>query len=114
MPFFFVKLTPNGRMVAAGAAAGPLPPDFVMEMFAAFQESMSFATFSANTDCVPEADRRAATAELVAAARRGELRMAVHEMLSLEQAMRAHQKMEAGEVFGRIVLGRAAESLFPD
>jgi NADPH2:quinone reductase len=81
MPFFFVKLTPNGRMVAAGAAAGPPPADFVMEMFAAFQESMSFATFSANTDCVPEADRRAATAELVAAARRGELRMAVHEML---------------------------------
>jgi NADPH:quinone reductase len=28
----------------------------------------------------------------------------VHEQLSLEQAVLAHQKMDAGEVFGRIVL----------
>ena len=30
--------------------------------------------------------------------------MVVHELLSLEQAVLAHQKMDAGEVFGRIVL----------
>jgi NADPH:quinone reductase len=30
--------------------------------------------------------------------------MVVHELLPLEQAVLAHQKMEAGEVFGRIVL----------
>jgi hypothetical protein len=66
------------------------------------QKSMSFATFS--TDTVPAADRRAAIAELLAAASRGELRAAVHEVLPLEQAVVAHQKMEAGEVFGRIVL----------
>ena len=73
-----------------------------MELFAAFQKSLSFATFSANT--VPDADRRAVTAELFAAAARGELRSVVHERLPLEQAALAHQKMEAGEVFGRIVL----------
>jgi NADPH2:quinone reductase len=28
----------------------------------------------------------------------------VHEVLPLEQAMLAHRKMEAGEVFGRFVL----------
>jgi NADPH:quinone reductase len=28
----------------------------------------------------------------------------VHEPLPLEQAVGAHQKMDAGEVFGRIVL----------
>ena len=28
----------------------------------------------------------------------------VHEVLPLEQAVLAHQKMDAGEVFGRIVL----------
>ena len=73
-----------------------------MEMFAAFQKSMSFATFS--TDTVPEPDRRAATAELFAAAGRGELRVVMHELLPLEQAVLAHQKMDVGEVFGRIVL----------
>ncbi len=38
------------------------------------------------------------------AASRGELQMVVHELLPLEQAVLAHQKMDAGEVFGRIVL----------
>jgi hypothetical protein len=42
-----------------------------MAMFAAFQRSTSFATFS--TDTVAEPDRRAATAGLFAAASRGEL-----------------------------------------
>jgi hypothetical protein len=28
----------------------------------------------------------------------------MHELLPLEQAVLAHQKMDAGEVFGRIVL----------
>jgi NADPH:quinone reductase len=102
MPSFFAKLNPNGRMVAVGAVAGDPPEDFGMEMFAAFQKSMSFATFSGNT--VTEPDRRAVTAELFAAAGRGELHSVVHEQLPLEQAGLAHQKMEAGEVFGRIVL----------
>ena len=102
MPSFFARLNPNGRMVAVGAVAGNPPADFGMQMFAAFQKSMSFATFSANT--VTEADRRTVTAELFAAAARGELRSVVHEVLPLEQAALAHQKMTAGEVFGRIVL----------
>ena len=102
LPSFFARLNPNGRMVAVGAVAGDPPADFGMRMFAAFQKSMSFATFSANT--VPEADRRAATAELFAAAAAASCSSVVHELLPLEQAALAHQKMDAGEVFGRIVL----------
>jgi NADPH:quinone reductase len=85
---------------------GDPPADFGLTMFAAFQKSMSFATFSGNT--VPEADRRAKTAEVFAAAVRGELRSVVHELLPLEQAVLAHRKMAAGEVFGRIVLAPLA------
>jgi NADPH:quinone reductase-like Zn-dependent oxidoreductase len=102
MPSFFARLNPNGRMVALGVVAGPPPADFGMEMFAAFQKSMSFATFSANT--VTEPERLATTAELFGAASRGELHAVVHELLPLEEAVLAHQKMRAGEVFGRIVL----------
>jgi NADPH:quinone reductase len=102
VPSFLARLNPNGRMVAVGAVAGNPPADFGMEMFAAFQKSLSFATFSANT--VSETDRRAVTGELFSAAVRGELRSVVHEVLPLEQAALAHQKMTAGEVFGRIVL----------
>ncbi|MFE2996193.1 alcohol dehydrogenase catalytic domain-containing protein [Nocardia sp. NPDC059246] len=89
------------RAVASAETLVPLP-----EMVVAFRKSMSFATFSADT--VPAPDRRAATAELFAAAASGELEAVVHETLSLEQAVLAHQKMEAGEVFGRIVLTPSA------
>jgi NADPH:quinone reductase-like Zn-dependent oxidoreductase len=106
LPSFFDRLNPNGRLVSVGAMAGEPPADFGMKVFAGFQKSMSFATFSANT--VTEADRRSATAELFAAASRGELRSVVHELLPLEQAVLAHQKMAAGEVFGRIVLTPSA------
>ncbi|MEU4892563.1 zinc-binding dehydrogenase [Streptomyces sp. NPDC044780] len=102
LPSFFAKLNPNGRMVAIGVVGGLPPADFGGEMLAAFRKSMSFATFSADT--VPEADRRAVRAEQFAAAVRGELRTVVHQLLPLEQAVLAHRKMDAGEVFGRIVL----------
>jgi NADPH:quinone reductase-like Zn-dependent oxidoreductase len=73
-----------------------------MTMMAAFQKSLSFATFS--TDTVPAPDRSSVRISQFAAAGRGELQMVVHEVLPLEQAVLAHQKMDAGEVFGRIVL----------
>jgi NADPH2:quinone reductase len=102
LPSFFTRLNPNGRLVAVGAVGGQPPADFGMTMMAAFQKSMSFATVSADT--VTPADRRAVRAEQFAAAGRGELHVVVHEQLSLEQAVLAHEKMDAGEVFGRIVL----------
>ena len=102
MPSFFARLNPNGRMVVVGVVAGYPPADFGMTMFAAFQKSLSFATFS--TDTVPEPDRRAVRTEQFEAASRGELQLVVHELLPLEQAVLAHQKMDSGEVFGRIVL----------
>jgi NADPH:quinone reductase len=102
MPSFFARLNPNGRMVVVGVVGGPPPADFGTTMMAAFQKSMSFATFSGAT--VPEPDRRAVRAQQFAAASRGELHAVVHELLPLEQAALAHQKMDDGEVFGRIVL----------
>ncbi|MFD6160595.1 zinc-binding dehydrogenase [Nocardia sp. NPDC060256] len=102
LPSFFTKLEPNGRMVVVGAMAGMPPADFGAPMIPRFQKSLSFATFSADTVSLP--DRRTATAELFAAATRNELEAVVHEILSLNQAVLAHQKMEAGKVFGRIAL----------
>jgi NADPH:quinone reductase len=43
------------------------------------------------------------TAELFAAAR-AELEAVVHEVSPLDQTVPAHRKLDAGEVFGRIVL----------
>ena len=43
-------------MVVVGVVAGYPPADFGMTMMAAFQKSLSFATFS--TDTLPAPDRR--------------------------------------------------------
>ncbi|MDQ0797797.1 zinc-binding dehydrogenase [Streptomyces sp. B1I3] len=102
MPSFLDRLNPNGRMVAVGAVAGQPPADFGTKLMAAFQKSLSFATFSTAT--VTRADRRAVRSEQFAAASRGEIETVVHELLPLDGAALAHQKMDAGEVFGRIVL----------
>ncbi len=102
LPGFFAKLKPNGRMVALGVVGGQPPQDFGTELFTAFRKSLSFAVFSA--DSIPWADRRAVLADVFAAATRGELTSVVHEVLPLTDAVAAHRKMQAGEVFGRIVL----------
>lgn len=99
---FFSRLRPNGRMVMVGAVGGFPPDDFAKAMFPAFQKSLSFATFSANT--VPDAERIAMTGTLFASAAHGELEIVVHEVLPLEQAVLAHKKLETSEAFGRLLL----------
>ncbi|MFF4753626.1 zinc-binding dehydrogenase [Streptomyces sp. NPDC002514] len=102
LPSFFDRLDPNGRMVVVGAVAGRPPADFGMRMMTDFQKSLSFSAFSAAT--VTATDRNAVRSEQFAAAARGEIQTVVHELLPLDQAADAHRKMDAGEVFGRIVL----------
>lgn len=67
-----------------------------------FQKPMVFAAFSAAT--VTEADRSVMRSEQFAAASRSEIETVVHGVLPLDAAVWAHQKTDAGEVFGRIVL----------
>ncbi|WP_069160336.1 zinc-binding dehydrogenase [Nocardia altamirensis] len=102
LPSFLGKLAPNGRMVVVGIVAGMPPADFGAALVAAFRKSLSLGTFSADT--VTATERRAVLVDQFAAAGRGELRAVVHELLPLEHAVLAHQKMDKGEVFGRIVL----------
>ncbi|WP_329000335.1 zinc-binding dehydrogenase [Kribbella sp. NBC_00709] len=102
LPSFVDKLTPNGRLVAVGMVAGMPPADFGTSLLTNFRKSLSFATFSADT--VPPEQRRTVRTEQFAAAARGELPLVVHEQLPLDDAALAHQKMQKGEVFGRIVL----------
>ena len=104
MAGFVDRMKPNGRLVAVGALGGASAPGLVDAMFAAFGKSLSFATFSANAACVPEAERLSATAELFEAARRGELHAVVHAVTPLEEAAAAHRRLASGEVFGRLVL----------
>ncbi|WP_250008118.1 zinc-binding dehydrogenase [Actinoplanes sp. M2I2] len=102
VPLVLDRLADNGRMVAAGVVAGFPPPDFGLALVRSFQRSRSYASFSLDT--VPVEDRNRVRADHLAAAARGQLRSVVHDVLPLDQAADAHRRMDAGEVFGRIVL----------
>ena len=102
LPSFLRRLEPNGRLVVVGAVGGQPPADFGTTLMAAFRKSLSFATFSSAT--VPGSDRRAVRSAQFAAAVDGTLRTVVHDVLPLGAAAAAHQAMDAGQVFGRIVL----------
>ena len=81
---------------------GPPPPDFGARLMAAFQRSLSVATFSSAS--IAPAARLAVRHKQFSETAAGDLRAVVHEVLPLDQAAAAHRKMDAGEVFGRIVL----------
>jgi NADPH:quinone reductase len=102
LPAFIDRLAPNGRLVVVGIVAGLPPADFGLRLMSSFQQSRSIATFSLDTVSVPSRD--AIRLAQFAAAARGELHAVVHEVLPLEQAAQAHREMDAGTVFGRIVL----------
>lgn len=102
LPGFIDRLAPNGRLVSVGVVAGYPPADFGMALMRSFQRSLSFSTFSLNTVSIPERNR--VRAHLFESAARGEVRAIVHEVLPLSRAAEAHQRMDAGEVFGRFAL----------
>lgn len=102
LPLFLDRLNPNGRYVAVGVVGGQPPADFGTRLMDGFRKSLSFATFSSDT--VPGPDRQAVRASQFADAARGGLRTVVHDVLPLDQAALAHAEMDAGTVFGRVVL----------
>jgi NADPH2:quinone reductase len=92
--------TPVSSPAARLRAPYPQPTaDFGGRLMAAFQRSLSVATFSAAT--VSGRARNAVRAEPFA---RRDLRAVVHDVLPLERAVEAHRRMDGGQVFGRIVL----------
>ncbi|SCG68476.1 NADPH:quinone reductase [Micromonospora humi] len=102
MPSFLDRLADNGRLVSVGVVAGYPPENFGAKLITSFQRSRSFATFSLNT--VPNPGRNAIRQAQFSAAARGELTSVVHETLPLTEAAEAHRQMDAGKVFGRVVL----------
>ncbi|MEW2177807.1 zinc-binding dehydrogenase [Streptomyces sp. NPDC005406] len=102
LPLFLDRLNSKGRFVSVGVAGGHPPADFGMRLMDAFRRSLSFATFSSDT--VPAPARQAVRSAQFADAAHGSLSTVVHEVLPLGQAVLAHRKMDAGEVFGRVVL----------
>ncbi|MTD52589.1 quinone oxidoreductase family protein [Amycolatopsis pithecellobii] len=97
---FSGKLNNNGRVVLAGVAGG-LPP---AELATALLDRRSLSFSLVSLDAVDLPERLSALREIFALVARGELTPIIHEVLDLERAADAHSKLEAGGVFGKIVL----------
>jgi NADPH:quinone reductase-like Zn-dependent oxidoreductase len=102
LPAFIPRLSPNGRVVLLGVVAGMPPADLTSRLMQDFRKSLTLATFSLDT--FPQTAIQPVRREQFAAAARGELKAVVHDVLALDHAAKAHEQMDAGQVFGRIVL----------
>ena len=102
LPRFIDRLAPNGRLVAVGIVGGNPPADFGVALLRGFRRSISFGTLSLDT--VPREDLARVRSAQLAAAARGDLHAVVDDVLPLAEAAEAHRRMDAGRVFGRIVL----------
>ena len=102
LPRFIERLAPNGRLIAVGVVGGFPPADFGTRLLAGFRRSITFGTLSLDT--VPRDELTRVRREMFDDAVRGALSPVVHDTLPLSAAAEAHRLMDAGEVFGRIVL----------
>lgn len=87
------SLAVSGRLVSYGATAGPHAKTDLRRLF---WRQLSILGSTMGTP--------AEFREVMGLVFRGELKPVIHEVMPLEQARRAHEMLEAGEVFGKLVL----------
>lgn len=88
-------LAPGGRLVTYGATAGHLPELDLRRLF--WHQTQLIGTTMAS---LAEFDA------MLRAVREGRLRPVIDSVLPLAEARQAHQRLEAGEQFGKIVMER--------
>ncbi|GAA3123201.1 zinc-dependent alcohol dehydrogenase family protein [Planomonospora alba] len=96
------RLRPGGRYVVCGAAGGFPAPDFAAGLLGRFQHSPSLLMFSLSS--VGAERRRSGLKTVFDLAARGALRGVTDEVLPLAQASLAHERLESGAAFGKVVL----------
>ncbi|MEU6127767.1 zinc-binding dehydrogenase [Saccharopolyspora sp. NPDC047091] len=96
------RLRANGRYVLCGGAGGAPSADAFDAIMTGFHRSPTLIALSLNS--LGAAELAAAAAELFAPATTGELRGIVDERFPLADAHRAHERLEATPVFGRLTL----------
>jgi NADPH:quinone reductase len=100
----FTMLAPLGMVISYGRLDGPPEADLISAMRANSAASPALRFFSIHTfDGRP--DIRAATMKiLLGHLAAGKIRPLIHDRLPLAQAARAHQRLESGEVIGKLLL----------
>ena len=102
LPLYFNKLAVNGRYCFVGMAAGPPPVEYGMGFLMNAVRSPTLAFYSNGS---LEAGASGAELSIIFdQAIKAELKPVIDEVIPLSRAAEAHKKLEAGDVFGKLVL----------
>jgi NADPH2:quinone reductase len=92
-------LEPYGRLLLYGVSAGPRAE---LDLRALYRKSLQVRTYSGTIE--PEERNREAAERVLEAAARGDLRVPVDEVLPLERAAEAHDRIRHRRVRGKLLL----------
>jgi NADPH:quinone reductase-like Zn-dependent oxidoreductase len=101
-PSYFDRLESNGRYLMCGGIGGMPPRDFGMKILEHFHKSPTLYAFSLNSIALADIEREATI--LWNHVQAGRILPVVHSVLPLSKIVAAHRMLDAGDVFGKIVL----------
>lgn len=102
LDLFVNMLGENGKYILNGMAGGLPATDFGMSWLQRFQKSLTFSCLS--LDSISPDDIRENLSSLLAMVKMKKLEPLVAALFPLEEASMAHQSLEAGDLFGKVVL----------
>nr|WP_295877141.1 zinc-binding dehydrogenase [uncultured Chitinophaga sp.] len=99
---FLHRLKPNGRYVLNGVAGGFPRPDFATPLVTSFQKSLTVSFLSLNS--ITDSQLMAALTNIFTLAVQGKITAVIDKVYPLEAAAEAHERLESGKVFGKLLL----------
>jgi NADPH:quinone reductase-like Zn-dependent oxidoreductase len=99
---FISRLKANGRYVMNGVAGGFPPAAFGMSLLQAYQRSLSISFLS--LDSIREEEIVAAMEAIFKLAIEKKIVPVIDSVYALAEVAKAHERLESGEVFGKVVL----------
>ncbi|WP_145206257.1 zinc-binding alcohol dehydrogenase family protein [Sphingobium sp. B2] len=102
VPTMVGALAPNGYYVLCGGAAGFPAPDFGLPLLMNFQKSLTISAVSLSSLSLETL--LSVFSSVFEAFTQKRIASVVADVLPLEAAPEAHRRIEAGEVFGKIIL----------
>ncbi|SEW40514.1 quinone oxidoreductase family protein [Chitinophaga arvensicola] len=99
---FFTRLKANGRYVVNGVAGGFPLPDFAMPLVSSFRKSLAISFLSLNS--ITDSQLTTALTDIFMLAVEGRITSVIDSVYPLAEAARAHERLESGKVFGKVVL----------
>lgn len=100
--YFSTMLNENGHYVINGIAGGFPDPSFGSTFLTEFQKSLTISILSLNS--IPISSIKSKMESIFVSAVHGRVKPIIDEIFSLTDTLKAHQRLESGSAFGKILL----------